>query len=573
MIRELRISDLATIEELSISFAPGLNILSGETGAGKSIMMAALALLLGERADTQMIRSGAREATIEASFDETEVPGLAGHLEGMGIACEESLVLKRIVSRTGRSRAYVNGSLVTLNMLRSLRPYLIDIHGQHEHQSLLDEATHVEIVDAYGDLLDLRRDLTRALCALTKVRKELAHLRELERSATEKADFLRFQFQEIEAAHLEPGEEEAIEEEIRILRNAEKLYEIGRRAEARLYGADDAIVVTLASVLRDLEAGARIDPFFDPLMKTLTSARFEIEETARVMQAYCARRHFDPLRLEELEERRATIRRLKRKYGNSIPEILARKEAIAEELTAIENREEEIERCLAEVEALEGEVFEICQKLSLKRKETALLLDRQVMRELASLGMERCTFHVVQIPHHAEGDAGAVRNLRVSHQGGEHVAFHISPNPGEELRPLARIASGGELSRIMLAIRTVLSREGGARTLIFDEVDTGIGGAVAEVVGRKLQALGRHYQILCITHLPQIAALADAHYRVAKRVVGERTHTSIRRLDEAERIEEIARMLGGVKITPLTRKHAQELIEKGKRGEGVEEKR
>ncbi|RME44045.1 MAG: DNA repair protein RecN [Deltaproteobacteria bacterium] len=573
MIRELRISDLATIEELSISFAPGLNILSGETGAGKSIMMAALALLLGERADTQMIRSGAREATIEASFDETEVPGLAGHLEGMGIACEESLVLKRIVSRTGRSRAYVNGSLVTLNMLRSLRPYLIDIHGQHEHQSLLDEATHVEIVDAYGDLLDLRRDLTRALCALTKVRKELAHLRELERSATEKADFLRFQFQEIEAAHLEPGEEEAIEEEIRILRNAEKLYEIGRRAEARLYGADDAIVVTLASVLRDLEAGARIDPFFDPLMKTLTSARFEIEETARVMQAYCARRHFDPLRLEELEERRATIRRLKRKYGNSIPEILARKAAIAEELTAIENREEEIERCLAEVEALEGEVFEICQKLSLKRKETALLLDRQVMRELASLGMERCTFHVVQIPHHAEGDAGAVRNLRVSHQGGEHVAFHISPNPGEELRPLARIASGGELSRIMLAIRTVLSREGGARTLIFDEVDTGIGGAVAEVVGRKLQALGRHYQILCITHLPQIAALADAHYRVAKRVVGERTHTSIRRLDEAERIEEIARMLGGVKITPLTRKHAQELIEKGKRGEGVEEKR
>ncbi|RMD99963.1 MAG: DNA repair protein RecN [Deltaproteobacteria bacterium] len=572
MIRELRISDLATIEELSISFAPGLNILSGETGAGKSVMMSALSLLLGDRADTQMIRTGANEATIEASFDETDTPGLSGHLEGMGIVCEESLVLKRVVSRTGRSRAYVNGSLVTLNMLRSLRPYLIDIHGQHEHQSLLDEATHVEILDTYGDLRDLRRDLTRALSALTKVRKELAHHRELERSAAEKEDFLRFQFHEIEAAHLEAGEEERIEEEIRILRNAEKLYEIGRRAEARLYGADDAVVAMLVGVLRDLEVGARIDPFFEPLTKTLTSARFEIEEVARTIQEYCVRRHFDPNRLEELQERLATIRRLKRKYGNSISEILARKEAIARELAAIENREEEIERCVSEVEALEGEVFEICQKLSLKRKETALLLDRQVMRELASLGMERCTFHVVQIPQYAEGDPEAVRNLRVSPRGGEQVAFHISPNPGQELRPLARIASGGELSRIMLAIRTVLSREGGARTLIFDEVDTGIGGAVAEVVGRKLQALGRHYQILCITHLPQIAALADAHYRVVKRVVGERTHTSIFRLDEASRIEEIARMLGGVKITPLTRKHARELIERGKRGEGVEEK-
>lgn len=572
MLRELHIRNFAIIEDLSLSFSRGLNILSGETGAGKSIIIGALTLLLGGRASAEMIRSSEREAVVEALFDVEPQGRINRQLEIWGITKGEGLLAKRMVSRTGKGKAFINGNLATLQMLNRLGADLISISGQHEHQTLLRADTHSDILDDFGSLVPLREQLERGYRRFLEISQRLDELEGLEKEKAQRKELLHFQIKEIEEAQLKPAEEEQLKKEERILDNAQRLSELTGNVYSAIYQNPDSAIERLRGSLAMFKGVVAVDNSTNQILGMLETTLFQLEDVAHSLRDYMQKVNFDQDRLEEVEMRLDEINKLKRKYGGSLEEVIRYQRKAKQELEQIESNEEEMGRLKKERQDIEEEIAQRASELSQGRAHAASLMSRKVERELSSLGMRKIQFQVkLEKEREAKKDPSihhgvCLGGFRVNEKGWDVVEFLIGPNPGEELRPLARIASGGELSRIILALKRVVAQKKESATLIFDEVDSGIGGATAEVVGRKLKAIACQQQTLCITHLPQIASFADLHQSIYKEVQGGRTIAFIKRLDSPkEREEEIARMLGGTSITTRTREHAREMLQVAKR--------
>ena len=561
MLTFLRVRHLAIIDQLEVELGPGLNVITGETGAGKSILIDALSLVLGERAAPELVRTGAKQAEVEALFDIGDDPEALARLSASGLEAERELVVRRVVLASGRTRAYVNGSLASAGQLAELARGLVDISSQHEHHTLVDPGTHLGYLDAFGKLEPRREQVAEAHQALREADEALREAQQAAASKGEREDLLRFQMREIDELDPKPGEEQELADERERLRHAARLASTAGGAEDALYAKDGAVCEVLGRLSVEVRDAARIDAGLGPVADVLDAALAQLEEAARELGRYAGRVTMDPERLADLEDRLARLKRLTRKYGGDVEGILAHREAAAAELAALDSAEEriaELER--ARQAALDG-AAEAARALSKQRRTIADELARRISEELASLGMGGARVTVQVAPLAERGGELMVDGARLSETGIDRVEFLIAPNRGEEPRPLRKVASGGELSRAMLAIKRVLAGVGRAGLYVFDEVDAGVGGAVAEVIGQKLADVARHHQVICITHLAPIAVYADRHYRVAKSVEGERTKSRIDVLDEHERREEIARMVGGLKITESHRKAAAEMLE------------
>lgn len=561
MLRELRIRNFAIIDDLGISFGPGLNVMSGETGAGKSIIIGALHLLLGDRASPDQIRTSEDAAEVEALFGIAGQDALKEKLTQMGFDAGDELVIRRTVTRSGRSRVYVNGNLATLNLLASLSGSLVNICSQHEHQSILNADHHIDILDEFGGLLEARKAYADLFAAHQALTSRLEELRALNRRKIEREDFLRFQLGEIRDAGIRPGEDTALMEEKKILGSARKLADLAARAYDALYGREGSVLGELKAALQDVREIRKIDPSLGVSPEDMDSHFFHLEDAALALRDYLNRITVDPERLGEIEDRLEQLRGLKRKYGGTLEGTLKAASDMEEELEHMASIDEEISRLSGESDSRRAVLLEHAARLSEGRRKAARNLREAVEKEIKALRMAEARFEVV-FAEPAKDEAGA---SLLTARGIDAVEFFLTTNVGEALKPLNRIASGGELSRIILALKKALARAGSVGTIVFDEVDSGIGGAVAEVVGKKLKEVSGHHQVICITHLPQIACFGDGHYLVSKAVAGDRTNSSVRRLSDGERLNEIARMLGGVEVTEKTKEHAMEMIGKTKK--------
>jgi len=565
VLKELRIINFAIIDELHVHFSQGLHVFTGETGAGKSIIIEALSLALGGRASAEMIRSGEDTATIEAAFDLTGQTGVTDLARAHGIDISgEELVIKRAISAS-RSRVYVNGTLSTVSVLELLGAKLVEIHGQFEQQTLLHPEHQLDIFDSYAGVVELRGALERNYYYLQGLRKRLAELTAQADERARRQQLLQFQLQEIDQAELRPGEEEEIKGERQILMHTEKLLQITQGSGELLYAGEDTVVERLGRVLTALDEASVIDPVLKPITEDLRAALYQLEEAGRTLGDYASRVEFDPARLAEIEERLAELSALKRKHGATVEDILAQRESLAKELESLQNQAENIDALHTEISLTERQLQEQAVDLSQRRVAVGATLAEAVERELQALSMSAARFVIVF--HRTPDPAGFITvdgaPVQLTPAGIESVEFLFTSNPGEEPRPLAKIASGGEVSRVMLALKSILAAVEQVPTLVFDEVDTGIGGGVAEVVGRKLKALTKTCQVFCITHLPQVASRGDIHFLIEKQVVLGRTVTAVRPLTQRERVDEIARMSGGLVITETTRKLAAELLRQG----------
>jgi len=556
MLTELSIRNFAIIDEMKVSFTDGLNVITGETGAGKSIIIGAVSLLLGERASADMIRSFEESATVEALFDIGEKDELKKRIRQMGFHVGKELILKRIVSRTGKNRVYIDGQLATLGMLSAISEALINICGQHEHQVILNADNHIYILDEFGDLLPIRLEYADMYGQYLSLKEKIGEHLSVKKTRGEREDLLRFQFKEIDDAGIRPGEDAALLEEKKVLNNVQRLMEYAATAHDILYGRAGSVLGELRGAIASIREIKKIDTGLRLSDADLDNIYYQLEEVALAIRDYMKNLSYDPARLATIDDRLELLGMLKRKYGRTLEEVLQRRLQIGEELKAIESVDDEIEKMSKELEALSPKLLEKARHLSKGRRDTASVLKKAIDWEIHSLKMENAVFDVVFKTQ--EGNQGSgLFNPR----GIDEVEFFLATNVGESLKPLNRIASGGELSRIMLALKNVLANTGSVGTIIFDEVDSGIGGATAEGLGKKLKDVAKHHQILCITHLPQIACFGDTHYRVVKTVSGERTIASIDVLSEKDRLDEIARMLGGAELTKKTREHAREMLE------------
>jgi DNA repair protein RecN (Recombination protein N) len=561
MLLELRIRNFAIIEETSLDFGPGLNVLSGETGAGKTIILSALGLLLGGRASPDMVRSGEKEAVVEALFElegEAAIPELG---ERERAADRRELLVRRVVAEGGRSRVTIDGELATVQTLAKLGAALVQVYGQHEQHSLLRSESHREVLDRFAKL---ERELAAYRELYDRASAIRTRLGELERRALERADLLelaRFRAIELERAELTEGEDEDLARERTVLANAAKLAAAAAETESALYGAEGAAVDTIASAEARLTDAAAIDPKLGDALEMIKSARTNLEEAARSLGVYAARIEADPARLEQVENRLQELTRLKRKYGGSLEaalETLARSRAEVAELEGIAESKAEVE---AELDAALDALLASARKINAARKRAAEELGRKMEAELRTLGMRSAVFEPRLGALGADESACERDGIALGPMGFDTVEFFISPNLGQPPMALARIASGGELSRVMLALKCLEAQRRGVATMIFDEVDAGIGGAVAQVVGRKLKQLARYHQILCVTHLAQIAAYADLHFMVEKEERRGSTRSRVSVIGEGHRTEEIARMLGG-DVSEKLRRAARELLDR-----------
>ena len=561
MLRELRIKNFAVIDEVTLELKPGLNIITGETGAGKSIILNALGLIAGERGSSDVIRNKEEEATVEALFE-----GLPQEVEDKlsdaGFEANGELVIKRIVNRSGKNRIYLNGSLCPLGLLAETGSSLVHIYGQHEHHTLLQPETHLNLLDAFADLAQATQSMKENYDVLTTAWKELAETKEaLEQRRREKT-LLEAQAEELTQAHLKPGEEEELRAAKNVLAHSEKLYQGCRDGAELLYEGDAALVGCLSKYAVRLRELAAIDHHLHATVDLLDSSLAQIQEAAGQLRRYAERVHFDPGALEQAEDRLAEIQRLKRKYGGSVEEILRAQEDIHAALNSLEQGEERIAGLEKQFACARQTAWDNAEKISNARQRAGKKLKREMEREVKSLGMPETTFEVRFVTQDEKPDAPPffIAGKKLTERGMDQVEFYFSPNPGEPPKPLAKIASGGELSRLMLALKALVLTPGVVSTLLFDEVDAGIGGRVAEIVGQKLKQVAVRHQVISVTHLPQIAALADAHYVVEKEVEQGRTFTRVKQLADRDRIAEVARMLGGIKITEKARRHAEELV-------------
>jgi DNA repair protein RecN (Recombination protein N) len=561
MLRELRIKNFAVIDRVELELGPGLNIITGETGAGKSIILNALGLIAGERGASDIIRHREDEATVEALFEGLP-PAIERKLGDAGFDSGGELVIKRILNRSGKNRIYLNGSLAPLAVLAEVGGALVHIYGQHEHHTLLRPETHLNLLDAFAELDDSAQAMKKKFEALTHAWNRLTETRDgLERRRRERA-LLEAQAEEIGRAQLRTAEEEELRATKNILANAEKLHQGCREGEELLYEGDAALVGGLGKYAARLRELAAIDQHLQPTAELIDSSLAQLQEAALQLRRYADRAHFDPRALEQLEDRLAEIQRLKRKYNAGVDEILRLEGEIKQSLESLEQGEEQIagqERAFAQVR--QG-AWDQAEKLSVERMRAAKKLKREMEREVKSLGMMETVFEVRFLVQEDKPDQPPffVGGKKLTERGMDEVEFYFSPNPGEPVKALAKIASGGELSRLMLALKSLVLTPGVVSTLLFDEVDSGVGGGVAEIVGKKLKQVAARHQVISVTHLPQIAAMADCHFVVQKEVEKGRTFTHVRRLSEKDRIAEVARMLGGIKITEQTRRHAEEMV-------------
>jgi len=552
VLRSLRIKGYAIIDEVTLDFPGGLTVFTGETGAGKSILVDALSLTIGGRASADVIRDGDDEAVVEAIFEDIGGSDIIDRMAGYGIVVEDDeIIIRRNINRNGKSRIYINGVVSTLSMLSEIGSGLVDIHGQHEHQNLLKREMHLSYLDAFGGLGALREKVRERYQYLERLKNRLNKLEEDIAKRREREEFLRYKIAEIKGAGLKAGEEKELTLERERLSNSMRLSELSDEAYRLLYAEEGSILSELRKVEENIKEISKIDPEMIGVLEMVSSSRVDLKEIAGVLRRFKDNVRFDPNRLEKIEERLYLIERLKKKYGHSLEEIIALQSSLEKELEDMENSDQEIASLREEIEQVSREVAEYAEELSRSRKSISKRLEEEVERELSHLQMGNMRFVV------------SMERVPLSQKGIDSVEFMIA-NLNEEPRGLARVASGGELSRLMLAIKCRLSSTDRVQTMIFDEVDTGIGGRVAEEVGRRLKYLSREHQVCCVTHLPQIAAMADTHYAVEKKVVGDRVVARVRRLDEEGRIEEIGRMLGGKATTGAALKYAEEMVRHSK---------
>ena len=561
MLVHLSISNFAIIKQLEFSLKSGLNILSGETGAGKTIIINAMNLILGGRAFADLIRSGCKEASVEALFEFPENRSLTEMLSELGFSFNGELLIKRSISREGRNKILINGSMATLHMLSRVGAILISISGQHEHQLLLKQDNHLYLLDDFGGLSDERLDLNELFNGYKLLKDEINHLKKDITETGERQDLTQFQIQEIEKAEISPGEDARVAEEKRRLQHSKELLEIVTEGYQRLYERNDSVLSSISKCIKSVDKGAGIDPGLAPIKESLAEIEIKLEDASFALRDYEKTIHMDPHRLEELEERLELLNGLKRKYGPTLEDVLKYKNRLASMMCDLDEKKGKLDKLERECQDLETGLMSRAAALSKKRQKAAGGLEKAVEKELKDLHMAETKFKVKFDQRHDEQrELQDVKVEEVKLDGLDQVEFMISPNIGEDLRPLARIASGGELSRIMLALKTILARTASVETVIFDEVDSGISGATAEVIGEKLSSLAAYHQILCITHLPQIASQGQNHFLVSKEVYNGRTQTIISGLEPEERVQEIARLLGGREITPRAVAHAREML-------------
>jgi DNA repair protein RecN (Recombination protein N) len=573
VLSELTVRDFAIIHELHMRFAPGFTVLTGETGAGKSIIVDAVSLVLGSRADVEFIRAGAEQASVEGVFvlDDEAQAVICPLLEQDGLEGDDRalLLLAREVRKEGRNVCRVNGRAVSLKVLNGIGQHLVDIHGQTEHLSLMRVGEHVDLLDRYGELWPLRSEVAALVRQVHAVRRDLAALRRDERELARRTDLLQYQLREIEAARLEPDEVQELVQERTLLANAEQLRELADEVQLALYEGEEehgSALDLVQAAVRGLSGLVRLDASTAPLLETAETLSYQLEDLAELVREYRERIEFDPRRLNVVEERLALIHSLQRKYGDRIEDVLAYADRARQELETIEHSEERIAELEADEDHLLHKIGKLGADLSSRRREAGERLSAGIEAELEQLSMARARFGV-DLAWRDDEEGAFVDGRRVAFDlsGLDRAEFLIAPNVGEPLKPLVRIASGGETSRLMLALKTVLAQADRTPTLIFDEIDAGIGGRVGSVVGQKLWALtvgdggkARDHQVLCVTHLPQLASYADLHFHVRKGVVGDRTVTSVHSLDGEERERELAGMLGAV--TEQTRASAREMV-------------
>ncbi|MFF2090235.1 DNA repair protein RecN [Paenibacillus sp. NPDC058174] len=572
MLREMSIRNLAVIEEVNVSFHHGFHVLTGETGAGKSIIIDALSLIVGGRGSADMVRYGCDKAEMEAMFDLNRNHPVWRVLERLGVHAspDEMLVVRRELSSHGKSSSRVNGQLVTMTMLREIGECLVNIHGQHEHQSLLRTEQHMEWLDMFaGDLLIERKQSYRQVYQqLMKVKADLRELEETTRHNVQMLDLYRFQIEEITNAKLKPGEDERLTEEKRKLQYAGKRMDSVSEAYNLLHGGKGLDALSKAiTKLTDIQA---YDPSrIAPLLEQLQSAFYQAEDAAFQLRDYRDGIDSDPEQLAIIDDRLDLIHSLKRKYGESIPDILAYLEKTSLERDKIENRDEYIDKLRQEQQVLYERALELATELSQLRAHASKRLSESIESELKQLQMNNTIFCVHMERIGGNNTHSISEYVQLNSNGMDEAVFMLSTNPGEPLKPLSKIASGGEMSRIMLALKSIFAEIDQIPVLIFDEVDTGVSGRAAQAIAEKMSHLSARCQIFSITHLPQVACMADHHYEISKSVVGQRTCTSVAMLNLNTRIEELARMLGGVEVTEKTRHHAQEMLDLASRQKGA----
>ena len=559
MLSELNIKNFALINELNIKLQPGFNVLTGETGAGKSIILDALDILMGARAYKEVIRTGESSAYIEALFHPDKKDEIDNILSENGVSSEDDMLLiSREIKEDGRNKGRINGQLVTVSLIQEIAPYLVDIHGQHEQQSLLDEDTHLMILDQYikNDIKDLKADVRDYFSQIQSVKNKLNNIDIDEQSRARKVDLYQFQIDEIKKANLEKGEDKSLFQEYKKLNNMEEIYalcgEIDNLINAEDYN-QEGMMDKVGHYMKNLEEFTEYDDRLADFHQSLQNVYYELEELSFGLDDYISSVDFDQQRLKKVEERLDLINRLKRKYGDSISEILEYKEDLKEKLSELKNQEKIIEELNSKLEKLKEKYDEKAVKLSKIRKEQAEQFEKDMKAELKDLAMEKARLKV------------DFKKSGRTKEGIDDVKFLISTNPGEELKPLSKIISGGELSRAMLAFKNIMADIDRVETIVFDEVDKGIGGKTAQKLAEKLYRISTKRQLICVSHLPQVASMGDNHYYINKKTTeNKKTVTSIQKLNQKEIIEELARMLGGVKLTDTTKSHAREMLKMAK---------
>jgi DNA repair protein RecN (Recombination protein N) len=580
MLKSLSIRNYALIESVEIEFESGLNILTGETGAGKSIIIDALSLLLGDRTSSDVVRKGSEKAIVEGLFGMAENEKVKKLLIQNEIELQEDLILRREVSSKGQTRCFVNDSPVPLAVLKEIGDHLVDLHGQHEHQSLLRPETHIGLLDEFGGLDKLADEYRESYDRLSDLFKQFRALTMKEKELREKRDLYEFQIKEIDAVDPRTGEEADLENELRILENSEKLFEATSQLYQSLYEGDpnrqnsentggQAVYDLLLKARNQLEDLAEIDKAFEEIKNECTSAAAIVGELTKFIQSYNSKIEFNPERLEQIRERLGQLTLLKKKYGGSLDGVISHREKVGKEFSMAENFESEIRKLNEHIDLERKTCSTAAQRLSAKRRELVGKISKSVCAELIKLGIANAQFdvkvdnHIFEKKDNKVGDAFVKLGREfydATPLGIDFIEFFLSTNIGEDLKPLAKTASGGEISRIMLALKTILAKADRLPLLVFDEIDVGISGRIAQAVGKSMKSLSQFHQVIAITHLPQIAGFADCHFVVEKSESKHRTSSTIRRLDEAERIQEIARLLSGEEVTEASLNGAREMI-------------
>lgn len=565
MLTELSIRNLAVIESVRLDFHHGFHVLTGETGAGKSIIIDALSLIVGARGSAELVRYGKDKAEVEAMFDVPAWHPVWDTLVRLGIeaAKEEHLIIRRDITAGGKSSCRINGQLVNLTMLKEVGEWLVNIHGQHEHQSLIKAEQHIHWLDIFGGkpIQEAKSAYETAYDAYVRIRKQLKELKDSEKQTLQMQDLYKFQIEEISQAKLKIGEDESLAEEKRKLANAEKMYQNSSDSYDALYGTGRGLDCVRKAMQRLQDIASYDTAVLNPLLEQVQSAFYQLEDAAYQLRDYRDSIEFNSERIDEIEQRLDLIASFRRKYGDSVPDILAYLAKIESEWNALEHKEETIHGLERELQQTEKQLSQLALSLSTLRKAAAERLAAEIERELRDLQMERTKFGV-RMERIPDGNGIEIEGsyVRITRQGCDSIEFMISANPGEPLRSLAKIASGGEMSRIMLAMKSIFAKVDRIPVLIFDEVDTGVSGRAAQAIAEKLALLSSECQVFSITHLPQVACMADAHYLIRKEVEGERTYTKVQDLSAEQRAQELARMLGGVEITETTLHHAEEML-------------